>query len=500
MKLIYMSVTGGILILLVLLLRAILQNRVHRSVWLVLWAVAVLRLLLPVQIASPTSLWNLPMFRQEQTVQTVTEQTAVSVPVQAAPAVQTAPQTEQTVTFKQLLPGIWLSGAAILLAFCLITHLRARKQYRRALPFQGNLPLPKRVQLRQTDYAGAPLTYGLLRPVILLPRKLPEEETALDAIVQHELSHIRHADVLKKAILVLTLALHWFNPLVWVMFYVASQDMEMRCDADAVRAMDGQKKAYATMLVRAEEQKLNGFLTAGFSVSSTASRLKALSRGKPKKAASVILAIPVAVVMLLVLSTVQMPAKAATTKAAPPAAITMQRPAEEETTPQQEDADASVPTPEAQPAETQEQETQEPPTEEETLPTEPAPTEQVQTPSEAKPAPTEPPAQEEQEPEQAQLPTSYSIPSPGQITIKCGETATFSFSTGLNLALSCDGIPVYYDAYTERIDLSDGRYIFSNTHDYNVRIVGSTPGAYTITYLVDQTGATGTWATVTVLP
>lgn len=504
MKLIYMSLTGGILILLVLLLRALLQNRVHRSVWLVLWAVAVLRLLLPVQIASPTSLWNLPMFRQEQTVQTLPEQTTVSVPAQMSSAEQAAPQPAQAVTFRQLLPVIWLFGAAALLTFCLITHLRARKQYRKSQPIRLNIPLPKRVQLRQTAYAGAPLTYGLLRPVILLPMKLPEEETALDAIVQHELSHIRHADVLKKAILVLTLALHWFNPLVWVMFYVASQDMEMRCDADAVRAMDGQKKAYATMLVRAEEQKLFGLLQAGVSFNSTAGRLKALSKGKPGRAASILSTVLIAAVMLLGLSTAQMPAKAAATKATPPAAITMQCPAGKEATSQQEASAASMPTREEQPAETiVPQEMTELPAEEETLPAEIEPTKPPeQTQSEAPPEPTELPQLTEsaQEAEQAQLPTSYTITSPGQITIRSGETTSFSFSTVMNLAFSCDGIPVYYDCYSEIINHSDGIYIFSQTKNYSISIVGTVPGTYTITYQVIQTGATGTWAIVTVLP
>ena len=83
----------------------------------------------------------------------------------------------------------------------------------------------------QDDRISSPLTYGILHPVILLPRQnlsLPQE--TLDCILTHEYVHIRRFDCLLKLLLTAALCLHWLNPLVWVMYLLANRDIELCCD------------------------------------------------------------------------------------------------------------------------------------------------------------------------------------------------------------------------------------------------------------------------------
>lgn len=309
MMLLYMSCCGAVLIVLILLFRALLQYRVHRSVWLTLWAVAAVRLLLPVKIAAPTSILNLPIFRVPQMPATPvqlppTQQvTAPPLPVQpaAAPAFGLA----------QLALLIWALGMAGLVCYFVISHLRFTRKAASSEEVTSPLPLPKGVVLRTSEHLTEPLTYGVFRPVILLPQALLQDEAECCRILTHELVHIRHRDVLKKLLLCLVCTVHWFNPFVWVMLYVASQDMEMRCDAEAVQKLGaGQKKAYAGTLVAAEERKLGAYLQVGFSFSSTSRRLDAIIKGKANGKLSIISAVLIAALLLTVFSTVGLPAEA----------------------------------------------------------------------------------------------------------------------------------------------------------------------------------------------
>ena len=295
MEIIRLSLYGGVMIAVILLLRALLQHRVHRGVWLYLWALAALRLMIPVTVPSKLSIYN--VFRAAPAAvpaaPAAVPSAAAAIPASAAPAAGG--------------PGVltiaWLCVAAGLMIYFAVMHLRGRRRYRCAVPVEGE-PLPKGVRLRRMEGLPSPLTYGFFRPVILIPAESELEGDEFRHVLAHELSHARHRDVLHKALLLLTASVHWFNPLVWVMAYTAMQDMEMRCDAEAVQSLgDGSRRAYACTLVAAEERKFYGYMQLGFSYSSTGQRIKALAKGKPGRLISTLTGIAAAVVLLLVFAT-----------------------------------------------------------------------------------------------------------------------------------------------------------------------------------------------------
>ena len=115
----------------------------------------------------------------------------------------------------------------------------------------------RRLRLRLCAAIDAPLTYGLLRPVILLPAGFDlSDREALDCVLRHELAHVRRFDALFKAALAVTACLHWFNPLVWVMLALANRDLELACDEQALRAAARERRrAYARALLRLEEMR-----------------------------------------------------------------------------------------------------------------------------------------------------------------------------------------------------------------------------------------------------
>jgi beta-lactamase regulating signal transducer with metallopeptidase domain len=134
--------------------------------------------------------------------------------------------------------------------FFLVTHLRCRKVYKTALPVDNEFmrqwlsehPTKRRVQIRQSDKIATPLTYGVFRPVILLPKTTDwTDETRLRYILTHEFTHIRRFDTLTKLALAAAVCVHWFNPLVWVMYILANRDNELSCD-ETVSGHSGKHK------------------------------------------------------------------------------------------------------------------------------------------------------------------------------------------------------------------------------------------------------------------
>lgn len=283
-----MSLIGGGMILIVAFLRLLLQRRVHRSVFLALWVIAALRLLIPVFI--PTGVEIALPSETSQGLAATAVRTFVHPsgrqPVQLTTASNGAP-----------LFWLWVSVAALLLIGFAVSHLRSRRAFRFSVPMPEEAELAPNVRL--LDGLASPLTYGVFRPIILLPADFDwQDRQKLTQVLLHERTHIRYRDVLVKGLLLIACCLHWFNPTVWLMLFLASQDMEMRCDAAVVRALGrGGKLSYARTLVATErERTFGGVLQTGFSVNSTARRLKALAKANVQPAISVLLTL-VTVVM-----------------------------------------------------------------------------------------------------------------------------------------------------------------------------------------------------------
>lgn len=186
---------------------------------------------------------------------------------------------------------LWVAGMAVLLVYNGVSFLCLRKRLAGAVCIRKNL--------YETDQIGTPFVLGLAHPKIYLPKALTEQET--DYIIMHERTHIHRGDHIIKFFAFLALALHWFNPLVWLAFILAERDMEMSCDEAVMRHMDGDIRAEYSMslLALASGRARIAGAPLAFGENDTKGRVKNIMRYKKPGTAVIVVAL-LAVVLLIV--------------------------------------------------------------------------------------------------------------------------------------------------------------------------------------------------------
>ena len=301
MSILEMSLSGGLLILAAALLRAAARDRLPRGAFQVLWGVAVLRLLVPVSIPSPWSVYTLAESGPVRGVVRVPALPAAAPVLQAAPPIAEGAAAGGGTPFP-LWTALWLAGAVAWAAFYAAAYIRCRRRFRESLPvdcpyvqaWQGHCRLRRRVSIRQSGYVDAPLTYGIIRPVILLPKSTNwTDNERLNYVLEHELAHIRHFDAAAKLALTAAVCVHWFNPLVWLMRPLANRDMELGCDEAVVRRFGaGSRPAYARTLIAMEEHRSGlGPFASAFSRNAIEERIKAIMKMRKRSLAAVLAAV-----------------------------------------------------------------------------------------------------------------------------------------------------------------------------------------------------------------
>lgn len=202
---------------------------------------------------------------------------------------------------------IWLSGLLCFAAYFIVTHIRFRKIYSEALPVDSAFVISwkveysdsmrRKVKIKQSDLINSPLTYGIFRPVILLPKTTDyRDEATLKYILLHEYTHIWRFDVLAKLLLVTAMCVHWFNPFVWLMYILANSDIELSCDETVVKKSEinqsgNVKSDYALTLIALEEKKSLLALSVNFSRNLMKERIKAVMKIRKKSKLRIISAI-----------------------------------------------------------------------------------------------------------------------------------------------------------------------------------------------------------------
>ena len=267
-----MSLTAAYAAAVVAALRLALRRRAPKRVLSLLWLVVFARLLIPVSLESPLSIVPDAMPPRtltqledgpEPPLQTVPVQvpgpaqgTADShwggpgpnptpatqggpggLPVSAVPEAPspTAPQPEAPAPFpwSTVLAGMWLAGALAMGGGALVSYLRLRRRLFDAIRApDGAWEHPS---------VGSPFILGVFRPRIYLPAGLRGQPRQF--ILCHERAHLRRLDHLVKPLCWAALAVHWFNPAVWLAFVLMSRDIEAACDEAVIRTLGPAVKA-----------------------------------------------------------------------------------------------------------------------------------------------------------------------------------------------------------------------------------------------------------------
>lgn len=150
------------------------------------------------------------------------------------------------------------------------------------------------ISVRVSDRIDTPLAYGVIHPVILLPKKTAwEQREQMNYVLWHEYTHICHGDGVLKLFAAAALCMHWFNPLVWGMYFLLNRDIELVCDESVVhRCGVDDKSAYANMLI-AMEAKRSGLVPLGnnFSQNAIEERVRAIMKMRKISIGAVIFAV-----------------------------------------------------------------------------------------------------------------------------------------------------------------------------------------------------------------
>ena len=320
MSLLQMSACGALLILAAALLRALAPRWTPKGTFLILWWAAAVRLLLPLELPFRLSVYSLlQTLRQPQTAPVAIPALPVAggTPVLILP-VSPAAGTIQTPAPFPVGTAVWFTGAALLALWFLVSYARWGQRFRESLPAEGPYTARwqaerPRIQVRVSDRIAAPLTYGLLRPVILLPKGMDmADEAALRCVLTHEEVHIRRLDGLLKLALAAALCVHWFNPAVWLLYVLSNRDMELRCDEAVLEKLGrGSRELYALTLIRMAENNPNNHMPlCGFSrKTGMEERITAIMNFKKKSTLAWAMALLMAVCVTTVFATTAMTEK-----------------------------------------------------------------------------------------------------------------------------------------------------------------------------------------------
>lgn len=305
--------TSSLLIVIVLAVRALFRGRMGLRLRYALWLLVLLRLLVPGTVfqtglsvlnyvplpqtaaaqAQPSQSGGSPSAPEAEPMPVRPEGEAEPRPSGPAAAPDSAPAG--AADWRGVLTAVWLGGAGVLAAALLACNLRfylRLRRMRRAHPIPG-IAVPVYV----ARGLPSPCLYGFPRPAVYLTPAAAGEPELLGHVLRHELTHRRHGDHIWAVLRAAALALHWYNPLVWLAAVLSRRDGELACDEGALQGADDRERAaYGRTLIRLVTARPSAgellccatTMTAG--TSSLKERIAMIAR-KPRTLAAVLAAV-----------------------------------------------------------------------------------------------------------------------------------------------------------------------------------------------------------------
>ncbi len=284
------AVTSSALILIVLAARFLFRDKLSARARYALWGIVLLRLLVPFQVELPEPVSRSIPVLATNAVREMTpwleEKMLYAVPTERRPSNRVQPgeppeysrtlhseadreyysggvRFDETGTTRyafmmpasELLLTLWKWGAALCLLVILYSNwgfsIRLdRRRKRLELTGGHRPPLQAAIPVYTVEGLPSPCLFGVFRPAVYITPDAAEDETALRHVLAHELTHYAHKDHIWSALRCLALALHWYNPLVWLAVWLSKQDGELACDEGAVaRLGEAERIPYGRTLV-----------------------------------------------------------------------------------------------------------------------------------------------------------------------------------------------------------------------------------------------------------
>ncbi|MDE6185055.1 MAG: M56 family metallopeptidase, partial [Lachnospiraceae bacterium] len=299
MSLIQMSAAAGILILGIVLFRSLLVHRLPKKVMILLWEIAILRLLLPLAVPIPLDIPE--PWADARSLVANDKAYHVTITTYDGHFGEMKTQEIANISFDEtegmdastVCGIVYLLGTAVMLLGSVFLYVRDSRLFKEGLPMpeqekerlialaakeEKDKQQLREIRFQTSDRTATPVTYGVIRPAIVFPKGFSlREDEEISFCLRHEWVHIKHHDNLKKLIAHLALCVHWFNPFVWVMYLLFNRDMELLCDETVVRHSGGERREYAMTLLSMASCRGLGFGTGlGFGKNAVKERIVAV--------------------------------------------------------------------------------------------------------------------------------------------------------------------------------------------------------------------------------
>lgn len=318
-------VTSSILIAVIVVLRFIMKGKISLCLQYALWALVLVRLLVPVNFGSSElsaenliaaaekypavqmvyelgqknmSAQDFGSVGDQMTGEHKTNDVAVSMPEGEEPenfndeTYNMISETGIVEIVKRMALYVWIAGifAVGLIFFISNLHFWRRiKKSRRLLENSGQLPV------YLTETVDTPCLFGFFRPAIYVTPEAAEDETVLKHATAHEMTHYRHGDHIWSILRGVCVALHWYNPMVWCAAFLSQRDGELACDEATIRHLGEKERAeYGRTLILMTCQKRTSLFMAATTMTGNKSNIKeriVLIANRPKMAIYTLIAV-----------------------------------------------------------------------------------------------------------------------------------------------------------------------------------------------------------------
>lgn len=270
------AVSTSALIGCILFIHFIFQKKSSSQLFF-LWIFVLLRLLFPVEVETD---WGWKTYTIPEEISDVIPDNGLEInnlsDKNPAEHLKNHASKKQTVTVYSVMQLVWLTG---ILAFVLNYFI---KMYALSFKKKKAVRLCEYKNVKMWNDSTGACVIGIIHPVIYVPYGC--DGKPLDIIIRHEQQHIRHFDYLFVLFFYFALALNWYNPLAWLAYHMAKQDIEKACDERVLlQATQEERQAYAKILLEFYKNMSADSAIPGFGAANIKDRMKNIGIKKEKK-------------------------------------------------------------------------------------------------------------------------------------------------------------------------------------------------------------------------
>ncbi len=249
-----MGISASIVACLLILWRTLTKKFIPNKFYYVLWGTLFFRLMFPFSFQSAISAFNVLLDLSQSSVGGSYIVTMEYVDVLQAQEVTAYNQNN----FLFAIALVWMLVSISLIVYWVFIYAQTHKRLQYAIiskealygQVQNAIAPKSKFSVYVSNHIETPIVIGFCRPRIILPQNISFSTKEKEFVLAHEIIHIKRRDQFTKALMFFVCAFHWYNPFVWVSFYLFNEDIETSCDQAVLNYYGAaHKKEYAEILV-----------------------------------------------------------------------------------------------------------------------------------------------------------------------------------------------------------------------------------------------------------